>query len=413
LKRKFDLKFWCIILLSAYDPITVLDEKEELLKELEKIANDTSIKKAKEDFHANRIPRSCGITVHPGLGCPNNCLYCYLIDFGSKFQDPKPYRLNGFELCLSLLYNKWFVPGKMGTFIAVGSVCEPFHPIFYKKTIDYLKSFAKYLENPLQISTKMFLNADQVHEIIEAVDRQPLNPLVTIITIKEAKKLEPNAPPPDKRFETISNLRDAGLKPVLFLRPIIPEITDKELEQILESASDAGAAGVVVGSLRISRKILKRLKKTHVNLHSIKKRITKIKQKQIYLKTTDLKEEALKIAKEFKLLPFRSACCANAFNAAVLCANVCWTTKFCTNCPNNCKRKEINITTEKINQTIKRVLNIQSVNMIIHNSQIKVTIPKNTIKNLKIKPIGALTLLKTLLRKKIKITYTSHERNKK
>jgi len=55
-------------LLNAYDPTTILDKKEELLKELVKIAEYTSIKKAKEDSHAHRIPRPCGITVHPGLG---------------------------------------------------------------------------------------------------------------------------------------------------------------------------------------------------------------------------------------------------------------------------------------------------------------------------------------------------------
>ena len=392
-------------MLNAYDPTTILDKKEELLKELVKIAEYTSIKKAKEDSHAHRIPRPCGITVHPGLGCPNNCLYCYLIDFGPKFREPKPYKLNGFEVSLSLLYNKWFVPGKMGTFIAIGSVCEPFHPIFYEKTIDYLKSFAKYLKNPMQFSTKMFLNTDQVHEIVEAVNQQPLNPLITIITIKYAKKLEPNAPSPDERFETISNMRDAGLKPVLFLRPIIPGVTDEEFEQILERASNAGAVGVVAGSLRISRKILERLKKAHINLRPIKKRITKIKEKQIYLKATDLKEEALKIAREFKLIPFRSACCANAFNAYVSCANVCWTTKFCTNCPNNCKQKQIHITTEKINQIVKRVLNIQSFSLTTHNDHIEITITKDAIKNSKIKPRGVSVLLKTLLRKKIKITY--------
>jgi len=392
-------------LLNAYDPTTILDKKEELLKELVKIAEYTSIKKAKEDSHAHRIPRPCGITVHPGLGCPNDCLYCYLIDFGLKFREPKPYKLNGFEVSLSLLYNKWFVPGKMGTFIAIGSVCEPFHPIFYEKTIDYLKSFAKYLKNPMQFSTKMFLNTGQVHEIVEAVNQQPLNPLITIITIKYAKKLEPNASSPDERFETISNMKDAGLKPVLFLRPIIPGVTDEEFEQILERASNAGAVGVVAGSLRISRKILERLKKAHINLRPIKKRITKIKEKQIYLKATDLKEEALKIAREFKLIPFRSACCANAFNAYVSCANVCWTTKFCTNCPNNCKQKQIHITTEKINQIVKRVLNIQSFSLTTHNDHIEITITKDAIKNSKIKPRGVSVLLKTLLRKKIKITY--------
>ncbi|MHA1722364.1 MAG: radical SAM protein [Candidatus Baldrarchaeia archaeon] len=394
-------------MLNTYNPITILDKKEELLKELEKIAEHASVKKAKQDSHAYRIPRPCGITVHPGLGCPNNCLYCYLIDFGPKFQEPKPYKLSGFEVSLSLLYNKWFIPGEMGTFIAIGSVCEPFHPIFYEKTIDYLKSFVKYLKNPIQFSTKMFLDAKQVHEVVEAVEKHPLSPLITIITIKYAKSLEPNVPTPDKRFETISNLRDAGFKPVLFLRPIIPGVTDREFEQIFERASDAGAVGVVIGTLRISRKILERLKKAQIDLHPIKERAAKIGGKQVHLSIADLKEEALKIAKEFKLVPFRSACCANAFNASIPCANVCWATKFCTNCPNNCKQKRIHITTEKINHTIEKILNTQTFNSEVNENHVKIVIPKSNEKDLKTKRKGISILLKTLLRRRVKITFVN------
>jgi len=388
-------------LVENYDPIKVLDEKKELLKELEKIIGQTNIKKVKEDSHSYRIPRPCGITVHPGIGCPNKCLYCYLVDFGPNFQTPKPYKLNGLEVSLSLLYNKWFVPGKMGTFIAIGSVCEPFHPICYAKTIDYLKSFAKYLKNPMQFSTKAFLNAEQVNEISEAVNNQPLSPLVTIITIKNAKKLEPNVPSPVKRFETISNLRDAGFKPILFLRPIIPGITDKEFEQIFEKASNAGAIGVVIGTFRISRKILERLKQAHINLRPIKERAIKIEEKQIYLKGRDLKETAFKLAKEFKLIPFNSACCANAFNASVPCTNVCWATKFCTSCPNNCKHQEIRLSIEKIDHIIKRILNVQLIDLKIDKNYIKLFIPKSELKEMKRERKGFLELLKTLLRRKI------------
>lgn len=401
MKRKFNFKLWCIDLVENYDPIKALDRKEELLKELEKIIGKTNIKKIKKDSHSYRIPRPCGITVHPGIGCPNKCLYCYLVDFGPNFQTPKPYKLNGLEISLSLLYNKWFVPGKMGTFIAIGSVCEPFHPICYEKTIDYLKSFAKYLKNPMQFSTKAFLNTEQVHEITEAINKQPLSTLVTIITIKNAKKLEPNVPSPEKRFETISNLRDDGFKPLLFLRPIIPGVTDKEFEEIFEKASNAGAIGVVLGSFRISRKILERLKRAHVNLRPIKERATKIGEKQIYLRGRDLKETAFKLAKEFKLTPFNSVCCANAFNASVPCINVCWLTKFCAKCPSNCKHQEIHLSTEKVDQVIKRILDVQLINLKIEKNYVRLVIRKDEIKKIGRERKGILELLKTLSRRKI------------
>jgi len=85
--------------------------------------------------------------------------------------------------------------------------------------------------------------------------------------------LEPNAPPPSERLDFIRELRNAGLKPMLFLRPLIPGIVDKEIDDILDEAKSAGAVGVVAGALRVSPLILSRMEKAGINLAEIKRRI--------------------------------------------------------------------------------------------------------------------------------------------
>jgi DNA repair photolyase len=73
---------------------------------------------------------------------------------------------------------------------------------------------------------------------------------VTITTLDPAiaRTLEPRAAAPARRLRTIKTLTDAGIPVGVSVAPIIPFVTDSDLEHILEAAADAGAinAGYVV-----------------------------------------------------------------------------------------------------------------------------------------------------------------------
>ena len=130
-----------------------------LLKDsLERRLSLTSIERARLDFHAKRRPRPCGLTIHSCIGCPNQCAYCYIQDIGFDFIEAKPYGLNGDELSLALLYNPWFMPRRVGTFLAFGSIADPFNPKCVDKSIEYFMKVHALLGNPCQFSTKMDLS---------------------------------------------------------------------------------------------------------------------------------------------------------------------------------------------------------------------------------------------------------------
>jgi DNA repair photolyase len=67
--------------------------------------------------------------------------------------------------------------------------------------------------------------------------------------------MEPRAPTPSKRLETIKRLSDAGIPTMVMVAPIIPMLTDPEIERILDAAKAAGAreAGYVL--LRLPNEI--------------------------------------------------------------------------------------------------------------------------------------------------------------
>ncbi|NIP67296.1 hypothetical protein GWN63_02315, partial [Candidatus Bathyarchaeota archaeon] len=316
------------------------------------------------------------MTVHPRTSCPNRCVYCYVQDLGLDFRDAKPSRLSGEELVFSLVSNPWFLPGRMGTFLAFGSLCDPFHPSCVEKTIDFMVAVAGKLKNPCQFSTKMYLSEKTV-ERLSKIDGLSLSPLITITSLEKAHLLEPHASPPEKRMESISHLKAAGFKPLLFLRPIIPGVTDQEIDHILRRAKKAGAVGVVFGSLKVSQNILARLEQTGIDLKTTLKEenLSLEGDKLVPIPTIEFKKKAVHTAKERGLIPFLSTCCANAYTAQVPCMSLCWTTHFCTQCPNNCPHKIPDIPKEGIARTIRFLSRREPKRIRLEDQKITVYLP--------------------------------------
>lgn len=302
---------------------------EELKKQLqEKIRSSLTIDEAEEaslDPHSKRPPRPCGLTVHTGIGCPFKCAYCYIYDMGFK-PGITEYPLTGKQLVYALTLNKYFIPGPNGTFIALGSVTEPFHPLTKEKAFEYIEAINKYLGNPVQFSTKMFLTDRDVARL-KAIDPF-ISPLISISTITKDKLLEPGAPSVDKRLKTIETLRSHGFTPFLFLRPIIPGVTETEYRDIIDAASQHGAVGVVTGTLRITRGILEKLEECGVDTTAILRRIDKPLGKfensvQYSVRTEDIKKEIAKYALKKGLLFLPYACMANILSHG----HKCWRMK--------------------------------------------------------------------------------------
>jgi DNA repair photolyase len=66
---------------------------------------------------------------------------------------------------------------------------------------------------------------------------------VTSLDPKIHKTLEPRAPAPRKRLAAIKALVDAGVPAFVAIAPVVPQITDHEMESIVAAAAEAGARG--------------------------------------------------------------------------------------------------------------------------------------------------------------------------
>ncbi len=63
---------------------------------------------------------------------------------------------------------------------------------------------------------------------------------VTTLDRKLARAMEPRASTPDKRLETVAKLVDAGVPTSVMVAPVIPGLTDMEMERILERVGSCG-----------------------------------------------------------------------------------------------------------------------------------------------------------------------------
>jgi DNA repair photolyase len=72
---------------------------------------------------------------------------------------------------------------------------------------------------------------------------------ITTLDTSLARHLEPRAASPPRRLEAIRELADSGIPTGVLVSPLIPGLTDQDLERVLEAAAQAGASRA--GSLLI------------------------------------------------------------------------------------------------------------------------------------------------------------------
>ncbi|BES81427.1 radical SAM protein [Pyrodictium abyssi] len=304
----------------------LLAEKQRLAASIESKLDEEELREARRDHHTRRRPIPCGMTIHTGIGCNFGCLYCYVPEMGFPLK-PAPYPLSGLQLVYALLTNPYFVPGSSGTLLAFGSVTEPFMEATVEKALEYLEATWRYLGNPQQISTKSILSGEYLEDFTKKADPR-ISVLLSMTTIRYASVLEPGAPSPEERFQFASELARRGVSVTLFLRPILPGVTDRELDDIMRRARDAGIRTMVPGSLRVTHGILRRLRASRiVDTTLIERRLPRPPRggrDQVTIRETDLKELAARVARRYGLAVLPSSCSANIVAHRL----ACWACKW-------------------------------------------------------------------------------------
>jgi DNA repair photolyase len=187
-------------------------------------------------------------TINPYRGCEHGCVYCYARP-SHAWLDHSP----GLDF-ETLLYAKTDAarlldaelrkPGYRPQVIHLGGNTDPYQPIERQHGITR-SILAKLLEfrHPLTLITKGTL-LERDLDLLAALAAAGLTRVyVSITTLDDELKrtLEPRAASPAARLRILAALTRAGVPNGVMVAPVIPGVTDSELEAILRAAFAAGA----------------------------------------------------------------------------------------------------------------------------------------------------------------------------
>ena len=171
--------------------------------------------------------------INPYVGCPNKCLYCYAAYMSSfskhkeewgEFIDVKHTRKR---------INTFKIKNKK---VMISTVTDPYNPFEEKYRIT--RMIMEQLVNSeayISVVTKSKLVLRDI-DLFKKMKHIEIVLSISLLDENLKKKLEPNSSSIEDRVETLKILRQNGIKTVVFISPIIPQITD--FKRIVEKTKE-------------------------------------------------------------------------------------------------------------------------------------------------------------------------------
>lgn len=187
-------------------------------------------------------------SINPYRGCEHGCPYCFArpthsyleLSPGLDFETKLFAKTNAVGLLREELSKKGYACKP----IAFGTNTDAYQPIErrYKVMRGLLEVLAE-CDHPLTVVTKSALIERDVDLLAPMARKNLVKAFVSVTTLdhKLARALEPRAASPSRRIDAIRALAAAGIPTGVMVAPVIPALTDKSLEAILEAAAGAGA----------------------------------------------------------------------------------------------------------------------------------------------------------------------------
>ena len=212
-------------------------------------------------------------SVNPYRGCEHGCVYCFArpshayldLSPGLDFETQLFAKTNAVEVLRGELAKPGYVPST----IALGINTDSYQPI--ERRLELTRRLLELLdacEHPVSFVTKSALITRDIDLLARMAERRLVNVYLSVTTLDNrlSSKLEPRAAAPHTRLKTIRQLHEAGVPVGVLVAPVIPMITDADLEHILEAARSMGAASAGYVLLRLPHE-LKQIWREWLQLH--------------------------------------------------------------------------------------------------------------------------------------------------
>lgn len=225
-------------------------------EELPPLKTEVTLIQAKSLLTRNASPDiSFDRSINPYQGCEHGCIYCYArpthaywgLSPGLDFETKLFAKANAAEL----LRKELSAPGYRPDVISIGANTDPYQPV--ERELEITRSILEVLaecEHPFGIITKNALIERDIDLLAPMAEKNLARAFVSVTNLDNAlaRRLEPRTSAPMRRLEAIRRLSAAGIPVGVMVAPVIPFLTDRFMEEVLERAREAGAtmAGYVL-----------------------------------------------------------------------------------------------------------------------------------------------------------------------
>lgn len=195
-------------------------------------------------------------------GCEHGCVYCFArpthaylgLSPGLDFET----RLVARPQAPDVLRRELSARSYKVAPIAIGTNTDPYQPI--ERTYEITRACLTVLSDfghPVAIVTKGTLIERDIDLLADMARRGLVRVGVSLTTLDSelSRKMEPRAPTPKRRLQMIRNLSQAGIPVRVMTSPIVPGLTDHEIEALLKAAQQAGADAASWIMLRLPREV--------------------------------------------------------------------------------------------------------------------------------------------------------------
>ena len=198
------------------------------------------------------------VSLNPYRGCEHGCVYCFArpthsylgLSPGLDFESRLFAKVNAPDLLRQELAKPSYLPQP----IAIGVNTDAYQPCeralrITRRVLEVLHDCA----HPVALITKSSLIERDIDLIGPMAAKGQAIAAITLTTLDPAisRTLEPRAAAPARRLRTIRTLVDAGIPVRVSVAPIIPFVTEPDLERVLEAAREAGAVSAHYVVLRL------------------------------------------------------------------------------------------------------------------------------------------------------------------
>ncbi|WP_188263031.1 PA0069 family radical SAM protein [Azospirillum tabaci] len=187
-------------------------------------------------------------SVNPYRGCEHACIYCFArpthaylgLSPGLDFETKIFRKARAAELLAAELRAKSYRCQPL----ALGANTDPYQPIEREQRITRaVLEVCRDFNQPVMIITKSALVLRDLDILAPMAAKGLVNVALSVTTLDRdlARRMEPRASTPQRRLAAMRDLTEAGVPVAVLASPMIPGLTDHELEAILTAAAAAGA----------------------------------------------------------------------------------------------------------------------------------------------------------------------------